>query len=105
MNHVLRRGLNEFCTVYLDDILVFSRTPEEHAEHLRLVFSALCEHNLHVKRSKCSFGRSSIEYLGHVVSGSGVSPDPGKVDVIKTWPQPTSVKELQSFLGMTNYYS
>ena len=86
MNHVLRKGLNAFCTVYLDDILVFSRTPEEHADHLRQVFAALRENHLHVKRSKCSFGRTSIEYLGHVVSGAGVSPDPGKVDVIKTWP-------------------
>ena len=82
MNHVLRHGLNRFCTVYLDDILVFSRSEAEHIEHLRQVFGALRHHSLHVKRSKCSFGRKSIEYLGHIVSRDGVAPDPRKVAVI-----------------------
>ena len=105
MNHVLRKGLNVNCTMYLDDILVFFRSPEEHEEHLKLVFQALKEHSLCVKRSKCEFGKSSIEYLGHVVSAEGVRPDPRKTEVVRSWPVPRSVKETQSFLGMTNYYS
>ena len=70
-----------------------------------MVFAALRKHQLHVKRSKCTFGAQSIEYLGHIVSGSGVAPDPRKVSVIESWPAPTTVPELRSFLGMTNYYS
>ena len=88
MNHVLRRGLNAFCTVYLDDILLFSPDEASHKEHLRQVFQALREHQLCVKRSKCSFGRDSIEYLGHVVSGDGVKPDPKKIAVVRDWPTP-----------------
>ena len=93
------------CTVYLDDILVYSHSDEEHRRHLAWVFSKLREHGLHVKRSKCKFGIAEIEYLGHLVTADGVKPDPGKVSVIKSWPAPTNICEVQSFLGMSNYYS
>ena len=72
MNGVLRGGLDAFCMVYLDDILIFSRTAQEHAEHLRWVLQKLAENKLYLKRSKCNFGLESIEYLGHKVSAAGV---------------------------------
>jgi len=105
MNTVLRDGLDKFCTVYLDDILVFSRSEEEHQEHLRWVFGQLRAHELKVKHAKCKFGVDHIEYLGHLVTAEGVKPDPGKTAVIEKWPPPTCVREVQSFLGMANYYS
>ena len=94
MNSVLREGLDTMCTVYLDDILVYSRNDEEHRRHLAWVFDKLREHGLHVKRSKCKFGVSQIEYLGHLVTADGVKPDPGKVSVIKSWPIPTNVRKV-----------
>ena len=68
MNDVFRGHLDEFVTIYLDDILIFSKSVEEHAEHLRWVFSKLREHSLKAKRKKCAFGLTEIEYLGHVIS-------------------------------------
>ena len=105
MNSVLRDGLDSFCCVYLDDILVFSRNEAEHAQHLKWVFNRLRAHNLQVKRAKCKFGVQEIEYLGHLVTGDGVKPDPAKIASVATWPTPTCVRDVQSFLGMANYYS
>jgi len=105
MNSVLRDGLDSLCCVYLDDILVFSRNEAEHAQHLKWVFDSLRAHNLWVKRAKCKFGVKEIEYLGHLVTGDGVKPDPEKITSVATWPTPTCVRDVQSFLGMTNYYS
>ena len=82
MNSVLRDGLDKFCCVYLDDILVFSKNEAEHAQHLRWVFNQLRAHSLHVKRSKCRFGVKEIEYLGHVVTADGVKPDPAKLSAV-----------------------
>lgn len=105
MNSVLREGLDRFCMVYLDDILVFSRDEQQHREHLHWVFSKLREHSLHVKRAKCTFGADQIEYLGHLVTAEGVKPDPAKTEVVRSWPVPANLREVQSFLGMSNYYS
>ena len=82
MNGVLRGGLGCFCLIYLDDILVYSPTAEAHEEHLRWVFQRLKENSMYVKRSKCHFGKDSIEYLGHRVSKNGIQPDPRKVSVV-----------------------
>ena len=98
-------GLDRFCTVYLDDILVFSRDEEEHQAHLKWVFQKLRENSLHVKRAKCKFGVDQIEYLGHLVTAEGVKPDPAKIATVANWPPPTTVREVQQFLGMANYYS
>ena len=104
MNDVLREHLDEFCTVYLDDILIFSPDDATHAEHLAWVLAQLRKHGLFAKRSKCAFGLDSVEYLGHVVHGAGISADPAKIEAITTWPRPSNQKELQIFLGMANYY-
>ena len=91
MNDVLRENLDDFVTVYLDDILIFSKSDDEHVRHLQWVLGKLREHGLFAKRTKCAFGLDSVEYLGHVVTAEGISPDPAKIEAITTWPDPTDV--------------
>ena len=90
--------------VYIDDILVASETPEQHLEDLKTVFKVLSENGLVVQRSKCVMGKSSLEFLGYQVDSGGIAPLPSKVESIRTVPAPTTIKELQRFLGMVNYY-
>lgn len=102
MNEVF--GDLDFVVVYLDDILIFSRTPAEHVEHVRTVLQRLRQHSYFAKLSKCEFFRSELSFLGHVVSADGIKPDPKKVDVVRHWPVPTNRKELRQFLGLANYF-
>ena len=88
----------------MDDIIVFSRTPEEHIHRLRAVFEKLKAAGLKLKPSKCDFFKKEIKYLGHVVSEQGVSTDPDKIKAVTEWPQPTTVTEVRSFLGFVSYY-
>lgn len=81
-------------TVYIDDILIFSPNPEAHEAHLRWVFDKLRAHSLKAKRSKCAFGLRSLEYLGHVISGQGVSVDPAKTNAIAECAVPSTIKDL-----------
>ena len=104
MNSVFMEYLDKFVVVYIDDILVYSKTEEEHAEHLRLVLSKLREHKLYAKFSKCEFWLKELIYLGHVVSAEGVSVIPDKVQAILDWEAPKSVRGVRSFLGMAGYY-
>lgn len=104
MNDIFRPLLDVCVVVYLDDILVFSKNREEHMQHLRQVLNILRNNRLFAKESKCEFLCQRVEFLGHVVSDQGVHVDDHKVKAILTWPLPTSVKELQSFLGLVNYY-
>jgi hypothetical protein len=90
--------------VFIDDIIVFSKTEEEHAEHLRLVLQKLREHKLYAKRSKCEFWLKEVSFLGHVVSNRGISVDPSKVRDVLNWKPPTNVSEIHSFLGLAGYY-
>ena len=92
------------CIVYIDDIIVFSKTFEEHQERLKGVFERLESFGLKIKSSKCSFFQSSVRYLGHVISGDGISTDPDKTSAISTWPVPTCLNELRTFLGFAGYY-
>jgi len=100
MNNLFRPYLNQFVAVYLDDILVFSKSPEEHEKHLRLVLDVLKEHNLTAAVHKCSLNQPQVLYLGHIVSAEGVKADPAKTKAVADFPQPKDVHQLRSFLGM-----
>ena len=90
--------------VYIDDILIYSQNDQEHQHHLCQVLQLLRQHQLYGKITKCEFFKESVEYLGHVISSKGITTDPKKIESIRKWPQPTNLKELQSFLGLCNYY-
>jgi hypothetical protein len=104
MNGVFCEYLDKFVQVFIDDILIYSRTTEEHDEHLCLVLQCLREHKFYGKLSKCSFYQSRIHYLGHVISGEGITVDPTKVKAIMEWPVLTNVTEVRSFMGLAGYY-
>ena len=98
-------GLNlEICLVYLDDIIIFSQTLEEHFERLETVFHRLVQAGLKLKPEKCVLLQKSVKFLGHVVSKDGVATDPDKTRAVADWPVPTSVSEVRSFLGLCGYY-
>ena len=97
-------GHLDFVLVYLDDILIFSRDPAEHAKHLRTVLELLRTHKLYAKMSKCSFFKDELPFLGYVVGKNGVAMDSAKVKTIMDWPEPSSPKDLKSFLGLCNYF-
>ncbi|MBW0559584.1 hypothetical protein O181_099299 [Austropuccinia psidii MF-1] len=96
--------LDVFVVVYLDDIMVFSSSEEEHVKHVASVLQRLRDNNLFAKASKCVFHASSVEYLGYVVSSDGLKMDSLKTQQILNWPQPKNIKALQSFLGFANFY-
>ena len=104
MNSVFHEYLDKFVIVYIDDILVYSKTEDEHAEHLRLILTKLREHRLYAKFSKCEFWLKELIFLGHVVSAQGVSIFPDKIQSILDWKSPASVKDVRSFLGLAGYY-
>jgi hypothetical protein len=104
MNKVFMEYLDKFVVVFIDDILVFSKSEEEQAEHLRSVLQKLREHKLYAKRSKCEFWLKEVSFLGHVVSNGGISLDPGKVKDVLDWKPPIDVGQIHSFLGLAGYY-
>ena len=93
-----------WCLIYLDDIIVFRQTPEEHLHRLKAVSNKLKAAGLKLKPSKCDLFKQQINYLGHVVSKEGVSTDPEKIKAVTEWSQPTTVTEVRSFLGFVSYY-
>ncbi|KAJ9520381.1 hypothetical protein QJQ45_000131 [Haematococcus lacustris] len=104
MNDIFRQELDDCVIVYLDDILIFSRSHADHAQHLRRVLGLLQEHKLYAKLSKCEFGLSQTEFLGHIISSTGIACDPKKITAVETWPVPTTVQDVRSFLGLANFY-
>ena len=104
MQDVFRPFLDNFVIVFLEDILVLSRSLEEHRAHVRQVLLFLRQHKLYAKLSKCELFKQSVSFLGHVVSEKGVHMDPVKVKAIMDWPAPTSVTEIRSFLGLAGFY-
>ena len=104
MNRIFAKQLHKYVVIYLDDILIFSKTPEEHVAHLREVLSILRANRLYAKLSKCDFNMSQVLYLGHVVSRDGLQVDPKKVSIVQNWPAPKDIHELRCFLGLTNYF-
>ena len=101
---VLRLYLNKFLVVYFYDILVYSNTYDEHLSHLHKLFKILQENKLSINFKKCSFSVKEIYFLGFLINEFEIFVDPNKIKAIKDWPQPRTVKKLQSFLGLTSFY-
>ncbi|KAI0992164.1 hypothetical protein K3495_g16022, partial [Podosphaera aphanis] len=104
INHALRGLLDQFCTAYMDDILIYSETLSDHRSHVRTVLQRLREHGLQVDISKCNFETSQVTYLGLIISTKGINMDPKKVACVQEWPRPRSVRDIQRFLGFANFY-
>ncbi|XP_073066007.1 uncharacterized protein [Primulina eburnea] len=104
MNRVFKPYLDSFVIVFIDDILIYSKTRELHSEHLRVVLQLLRDKRLFDKLKKCEFWLEQISFLGHVVSKDGIAVDPTKIEAIQRWPIPTTVSEVRSFLGLAGYY-
>jgi hypothetical protein len=104
MNSVFMPELDKSIVVFNDDILIYSRSMEEHEEHLQIVLQRLRDHQLYAKFRKCEFWIKEIPFLGHVVSLEGIMVDPGKVKEVLEWKPPTTVSEVRSFLGLASYY-
>ncbi|WVZ48657.1 LOW QUALITY PROTEIN: hypothetical protein U9M48_000078 [Paspalum notatum var. saurae] len=104
MNSVFMEYLDKFVVIFIDDILIYSKTEEEHEEHLRLVLQKLREHKLYAKFSKCDFWIEEVKFLGHVISNGGIAVDQSKVSEVQNWKIPEDVKGIRSFLGLAGYY-
>jgi hypothetical protein len=104
MNKVFMEYLDKFVVVFIDDILVFSRSEEDHKEHLRLVLQKLREHHLYAKFSKCAFWLKEVSFLGHIIIDGGIAVDPSKVRNVLNWSSPKNVPKIRSFLGLVGYY-
>ena len=104
MNETLEGLIDDCCIVYIDDVLIFSSSWEEHINHIKKVLDRLKKRNLRCKLSKCSFAQKEVSYLGHVVSENGVSPDPSLTGKVRNFPTPTNLTELRGFLGLSGFY-
>lgn len=104
MNCIFGPYMRKFVLVFMDDILIYSKSLEEHVHHLKLVFQILLDHKLFLKFEKCAFAQQQIEYLGHIISDKGVATDPTKTTAVQQWPVPQNFTELRGFLGLTGYY-
>lgn len=105
MHRILKPFLGKFCALYIDDIIIFSKTIHEHASHLDKVLGALKANNLKAKLAKCDFAKPTLQFLGHIISHEGVSMDPGKTKILLDWPELTKYEEIRSFCGLANYFA
>jgi hypothetical protein len=103
MNYIFMDYLDKFVVSYLDDILIYSKNEEEHAEHLRLVLEKLREHQLYAKYSKCELWLSEVTYLSHVISKNGIAVNPERVQAILDWTPSKNFKQVRNFLGLASY--
>jgi hypothetical protein len=104
MNKVFMEYLDKFAKSFLDNILVYSRSDEEHEDHLHMVLQKLWDHKLYAKLNKCQFWLKQVAFLGHIVSRGGISVDPSKIQDVLSWNAPTSVGDIWSFHGLAGYY-
>ena len=104
MNSIFMEELDVFVIIFIDDILIYSKTQEDHARHIHIVLQKLREHRLYAKFSKCEFWLEEVSFLGHVLSKDGIAVDPSKVQDVLDWKQPQNVHEIRSFLGLAGYY-
>src|SRR5215475_6713162 len=104
MDKILGDYINKFVVVYIDDIMIYSETFDEHVQHITKVLHRLKEVQLILKLKKCRFGESSVEFLGHVIGKDGIKPDPKKIDKIVNLQPPKNVRGVRSILGLCSYY-
>ena len=104
MNRVCKPYLDKFVIVFIDDILIYSRSEEEHAGHLRTILGLLKKEQLYAKFSKCDFWIHTVQFLGHMIDRNGIHVDPSKIEAVKNWPTPTTPTEVRQFLGLAGYY-
>jgi len=104
INQVFKPYLDQFVVVFIDDIFIYSRTPKDHAHHLRTALEALRKNELYAKLSKCEFWLRKVAFMGHVVFNEGWSVDPQKIEAVSNWPIPKNTIEVRSFLGLAGYY-
>jgi hypothetical protein len=104
MNQVFKPFLRKFVIIFFDDLLIYSKTMEDHYAHLQLVFQLIRDNTLFLNKSKCDFALPKVEYLGHFITKEGVSTDPAKIKAVSSWPIPQNLKQLRGFLGLAGYY-
>ncbi len=104
MKDTFRPSLDDFVVIYLDDILIFSKSLKEDKEHVRKLLTLICENKLYAKSTKRAFAQTELEFLGHIVSQEGIATEPTKMEAIKNWPQLRTVHDVRSFLGLDKYY-
>ena len=104
MNTIFSHVICKYVLVFVDGILIYSKSLQDHIEHLQAVFQLLETNKLFVKRSNCSFAQKALEYLGHIISAAGVATDPAKTLAMQTWPIPSNLTQLRGFLGLVGYY-
>ncbi|GJW97143.1 putative reverse transcriptase domain-containing protein [Tanacetum coccineum] len=104
MNRVCKPYLDKFVIVFIDDILIYSRNEEEHANHLRIILELLRKEKLYAKFSKCDFWIRMVQFLGHLIDSQGLHVDPAKIEAVKNWASPTTPMEVRQFLGLAGYY-
>jgi hypothetical protein len=104
MNSVFMTEMDKFVMVFIDDILIYSKSEEDHAHHLRVILQWLRDHRLYAKFSKCAFWLKEVPFLGQIISAEGIAVDPSKVQEVLDWKSPKSVTQIRSFLGLAGYY-
>nr|GFA48601.1 putative reverse transcriptase domain-containing protein [Tanacetum cinerariifolium] len=104
MNRVCKPYLDKFMIVFIDDILIYSKSKQEHEEHLKLILKLLKKEQLYAKFSKCKFSIPKVQFLGHVIESQGIHVDPAKIESIKDWASPKTATEIRQFLGLVGYY-